>query len=89
MIKIINQLDTNEDIGFNYSVDSTIKISEEADPSDCCEAFIKSMQVEGYLLSSILNAMYNTAKDWAFDYDIILKDNTEEEEERPRAEFIL
>ena len=89
MIKIINKVEENEDIGLNYTVDSVININEEADVTDCCEAFIKSLQIEGYLLTSILNSMYNTAKDWAFDYGITLKDNTEEEEERSRAEFIL
>lgn len=63
-MKIIIKKDAIYDEDFkdmNFTVDSVLETSDEADATEVVYMFLKAMEIEGFYKASVLNAFYNVA----------------------------
>ena len=74
-IKQTDQQDENPYESYAYKLESNILIDDTANATEVVAAFCKAMEIEGYQLSTIANAMYNYSKYMAFEYNLALKED--------------
>ena len=82
-MKIIIKRDAIDDEVFknlNFTLDSVLEISDEANATEVVYMFLKAMDIEGFLKESVLNAFYNVALAEAEQHNIELVDEDDLED---------